>query len=661
MGGNPSYQGSSWEIQSEIRDMLAEALAPASEVSISAPTKTPVDVSVDFALNIFSALGGEIPTADITAGTVQVSRLRGGTLTSIVSLTAASKIDGRVWYTYSFPNASWQVGDSFRVVWSGVEYVDDTDTIVVPTRVHWGTISSEADVASDVGVIKSEVQHAGYGLSAIHDDLAAAQSSIETDVGDVLTAVGLVGGGVVDVLTALGLVGGGVDGIQTDLSNGTYGLGALKTLIDAVASAVSVVDGKVETVDTVADTIAAAVAHGTYGLSALKTLIDAVNTAVGTRAAPSDVVAARDVVTAAISALNNLSQGQAQTAAYAALGQAQPASPTARSVHDMLGDGRATGETYLRRRESLMALRKRIDRLEGLLSGRELLTNGSFEHYTAGAPPSWTLTGSGSPALTVAALSGPMGSVSARFTASASGTYVLSSSVTVPRGGRVLVSGWIQCPDAVTFPTVAVKLDNGSWLETYLIPSGLGSFHGTDDASHKNSWRRFAHVFEPWVAGAFTVKVEVSAVSGQKYYFDGMSAKLLDADSIDMHLPRQVRLSGTVSMGASVTVTKTIRQERPGEFRVLSGQFSDDNDYSWLVRWRAESQSEGLRTFLTQSHSGSSSAGLLSPSVPIHGGPGAIGSTRRELVFQVVEMSADDNYVKYDLLVEYTGEVPYIV
>tara|TARA_Y100001973_G_scaffold96919_1_gene152323 strand:- start:57 stop:3413 length:3357 start_codon:yes stop_codon:yes gene_type:complete len=55
-----------------------------------------------------------------------------------------------------------------------------------------------------------------------------------------------------------------VDGIQSDLSNGTDGLGALKTLID--------------TVDTVVDGIQTDLSNGTDGLGALKTLIDTVDT-----------------------------------------------------------------------------------------------------------------------------------------------------------------------------------------------------------------------------------------------------------------------------------------------------------------------------------------------------------------------------------------------
>jgi hypothetical protein len=60
-----------------------------------------------------------------------------------------------------------------------------------------------------------------------------------------------------------------VDGIQTDLSNGTDGLGALKALIDTATTDIG-------TVDTVVDGIQTDLSNATDGLGALKTLIDAV-------------------------------------------------------------------------------------------------------------------------------------------------------------------------------------------------------------------------------------------------------------------------------------------------------------------------------------------------------------------------------------------------
>jgi len=82
-----------------------------------------------------------------------------------------------------------------------------------------------------------------------------------------------------------------VNEIYSEVTNATYGLSALKTLLDTV-------DGKIDTVDTVVDSIEAKVdiidgvvdnnysllTNGTYGLSALKDLIDAVQSNVSGQA-----------------------------------------------------------------------------------------------------------------------------------------------------------------------------------------------------------------------------------------------------------------------------------------------------------------------------------------------------------------------------------------
>lgn len=80
------------------------------------------------------------------------------------------------------------------------------------------------------------------------------------------------------------------DGIQTDLSNATDGLGALKALIDTIDGIVdniltdtgTTLDGKLNTIDTVADGIQTDLSNATDGLGALKALIDTVDGVVDT-------------------------------------------------------------------------------------------------------------------------------------------------------------------------------------------------------------------------------------------------------------------------------------------------------------------------------------------------------------------------------------------
>ena len=66
-----------------------------------------------------------------------------------------------------------------------------------------------------------------------------------------------------------------VDGIQTDLDNGTDGLGALKTLVDTVNTDLSNATDGLGALKTLIDTVNTDLSNSTDGLGALKTLIDA--------------------------------------------------------------------------------------------------------------------------------------------------------------------------------------------------------------------------------------------------------------------------------------------------------------------------------------------------------------------------------------------------
>ena len=68
-----------------------------------------------------------------------------------------------------------------------------------------------------------------------------------------------------------------LDTIADAIASGTYGLSALKTLIDAIPTVMEIQAEMEENGASLLDTIADAIANGTYGLSALKTLLDAIS------------------------------------------------------------------------------------------------------------------------------------------------------------------------------------------------------------------------------------------------------------------------------------------------------------------------------------------------------------------------------------------------
>lgn len=126
--------------------------------------------------------------------------------------------------------------------------------------------------------------------------------------------------------TALATVDTVVDGIQTDLDNGTDGLGALKALIDTldtVADGIKAVTDNLPnsgaltsiaqatalaTVDTVVDGIQADLSNGTDGLGAIKTAVDTVDTVVdGIQTDLSNGTDGLGAIKTAIDALNDVS------------------------------------------------------------------------------------------------------------------------------------------------------------------------------------------------------------------------------------------------------------------------------------------------------------------------------------------------------------------
>lgn len=107
-------------------------------------------------------------------------------------------------------------------------------------------VTDVLDISDQVDNIYDEVTSVTYGLSAL-------KTLIDT----------------VDTV---------VDGIQTDLDNGTDGLGAIKTAVDANQTDLTNIESKIDTVDTVVDSNYSLLTDGTYGLSALQTLLSTINT-----------------------------------------------------------------------------------------------------------------------------------------------------------------------------------------------------------------------------------------------------------------------------------------------------------------------------------------------------------------------------------------------
>ena len=183
------------------------------------PRNVEVANDVDFGTILYDPSGNIITTGEITPGTYTVRRVRGAVDTEIVASTASSEAAGRVYMTYNFPAANWQVGDIFYITFSGIQVTIDGVTTEYPNLFIWGRVVREADISSKVDAIEGKL------------DLPAADETANTTVGEVIGQKVDAANETADEASIIGLLRAV---ITNYLNDGTNGLANLKTLIDAI-------------------------------------------------------------------------------------------------------------------------------------------------------------------------------------------------------------------------------------------------------------------------------------------------------------------------------------------------------------------------------------------------------------------------------------------
>lgn len=141
-----------------------------------------------------------------------------------------------------------------------------------------GLATAPADVAKALSAIYLKAKGVQDDLDNGTDGLSALKSLIDAvdgDVGDIKTAVESASFGLSAIKTAVDGVGTTADNIETLLENATYGLSALQAEINDNQNDIATIDSNVDDIKT-------AVESATYGLSALKGHIDDVDTALAT-------------------------------------------------------------------------------------------------------------------------------------------------------------------------------------------------------------------------------------------------------------------------------------------------------------------------------------------------------------------------------------------
>jgi hypothetical protein len=135
-----------------ISDAVA-ALAAGTHHGTTGPKAVEVDNGVDFGITLLDPAGDVITTAEITPGTYTINRVRVAAVTEVVGSSASSEANGRVYASYAFPSASWNVGDLFYVTFTGIVTTIGTTTTTHPDIAIWGRVVREAPIQSVVGAL----------------------------------------------------------------------------------------------------------------------------------------------------------------------------------------------------------------------------------------------------------------------------------------------------------------------------------------------------------------------------------------------------------------------------------------------------------------------------------------------------------------------------
>jgi len=218
------------------------------------PKNVEVGNDVDFGVMLYDPAGNVITTGEITPGNYTVHRVRGAVDTQIVGPTASSEAAGRVYMTYNFPAASWQVGDIFYVIFSGIQVTVDRSATEYPDIYIWGRVVREADISARIGDSSD--------LPGTTTLFARLRQIVDNYLAD-----GTMG------LAALKAL---IDAVETKMDDGTTGLAAIKALIDALEGKLDDGTHGLAVLKALIDAIEAKLDDGASGLGALKALIDAV-------------------------------------------------------------------------------------------------------------------------------------------------------------------------------------------------------------------------------------------------------------------------------------------------------------------------------------------------------------------------------------------------
>lgn len=245
-----------------------------------------LDETYSFGVSITDIDGEIVPSANITAGSYNYTRIRDG-VSVASSWSPSSKTDGRVYVDYTFSSGTWAVGDTFVISFRDIVVTQGGTTTQIPTKMIFGRVTELPAIATNVSQIRTLLDGGPNDLAQIRADIAALpaggdisalEAKIDT-IDGIVDAIKLktdtIPANTAETGDEMTLTAGTITSIRSGLALTTH-LQEVENKVDAISTLQGGVDGLAA---IKADTAATrTLAEGASGFAAIKTQL---NTAAG--------------------------------------------------------------------------------------------------------------------------------------------------------------------------------------------------------------------------------------------------------------------------------------------------------------------------------------------------------------------------------------------
>lgn len=161
----PAYDPDTDSLQaaSDKLDTIITAITGTIELKITWSEDSLIedDQLLAFNIGLIDVNSGAVASAniDITGISATMERSRAGGAFSSVGITQPvfAKADGRVYYDYRFLAAEWQVGDSYKLLVSGIECTVSGTVLYIPNHIWSNQVVENVGLAADVTSILAAV------------------------------------------------------------------------------------------------------------------------------------------------------------------------------------------------------------------------------------------------------------------------------------------------------------------------------------------------------------------------------------------------------------------------------------------------------------------------------------------------------------------------